>query len=140
MLPNRRGTVRLRPSGLSTSASHSGILQFVALQARPKALPFRTTVCRRSRGPIVCRKDRSSVTQLTLQSFSGQTPVDCRKWTSHSIRIGACNSLFGTNHVIKFRLRWKSMTFMNYFRNLGAISAAQNAAVQKAIEQPELFY
>jgi hypothetical protein len=65
------------------------------------------------------------------------------KWTSHSIRVGACNILFGageSDHVIKFRLRWKSMTFMNYFRNLGAISAAQNAAVQKAIEQPELFY
>jgi hypothetical protein len=65
------------------------------------------------------------------------------KWTTHSIRVGACNILFGageSDHVIKIRLRWKSMTFMNYFRNLGAITADQNAAVQKAIEQPELFY
>jgi hypothetical protein len=65
------------------------------------------------------------------------------KWTTHSIRVGACSILFSTgesNHVIQFRLRWKSMTFMNFFRNLGAISAVQNAAVQKAIEQPELFY
>ena len=65
------------------------------------------------------------------------------RWSTHSIRVGACNILFGageSDHVIQFRLRWKSMTFMNYFRNLGAISAAQNAAVQKAIEQPELFY
>jgi hypothetical protein len=48
------------------------ILQFVAygnfhvcrwylpLQARPKALTFRSTVCRWSRGPIVCHEDRSS--------------------------------------------------------------------------------
>jgi hypothetical protein len=65
------------------------------------------------------------------------------KWTSHSIRVGACNILFGageSDHVTQFCLRWKSVILMNYFRNLGAISEAQNAAVQKAIEQPELFY
>ena len=59
---------------------------------------------------------------------------DCehlRKWSAHSIRVGACVILHGmgfTETQIQFLLRWKSNAFFNYLRNILGLSYKQNRA------------
>jgi hypothetical protein len=66
-----------------------------------------------------------------------------RKWTTHSLRVGACNILYGMgtpSHEIQHRLRWRSLSFMAYFRNLSVLSSRQNLAVNTALAQPDSFF
>jgi len=52
-------------------------------------------------------------------------------FTPHSFRVGACVLLHAagaTAPQIKFLLRWKSDSFMEYLRNVNALSAVQNLA------------
>jgi hypothetical protein len=54
------------------------------------------------------------------------------RWTSHSLRIGACVILHAHGFSatqIKFLLRWNSDAFMEYLRNLAILSQQQNAAL-----------
>jgi hypothetical protein len=47
-------------------------------------------------------------------------PEELSKWTSHSIRVGACVALHGSGAApdfIKNRLRWRSEAFLMYLRN-----------------------
>jgi hypothetical protein len=59
---------------------------------------------------------------------------DCehlRKWSAHSLRVGACVILHGmgfTETQIQFLLRWKSTAFFNYLRNILGLSYKQNRA------------
>lgn len=60
---------------------------------------------------------------------------DCehlRKWSAHSIRVGACVILHGMGFKtsqIQFLLRWKSQAFFNYLRNILGLSYKQNRAL-----------
>lgn len=59
-----------------------------------------------------------------------------QKWTSHSLRVGACTLLYARgNHpiVIKNLLRWRSDAFMDYLRNLG-VTALNHVADVDAID------
>jgi len=50
-------------------------------------------------------------------------------FSSHSIRVGACvllHSLQQDPLFIQFRLRWRSLSFMNYLRNTPRIAALHN--------------
>jgi hypothetical protein len=95
---------------------------------------------------VVCTDIDSVFQSMAIRHFKLDVATDkatIAKWTSHSLRVGACNILFGAGThetTIKFRLRWRSMSFMNYFHNLGAISQEQNNAVNMAIDHPDLFY
>jgi hypothetical protein len=66
------------------------------------------------------------------------------RWSSHSLRIGACVILhahgFSTTQI-KFLLRWKSDSFMEYLRNLPIVSQQQNAALADHSDgsMPNLF-
>jgi hypothetical protein len=123
------------------------ILRFIKLMGHNSDIPI--SVFRDTKGTThnIVRTDVDSVLQSTVKRHFQLDPVvdkeTVHKWTSHSIRVGACNILFGAGQhetVIKFRLRWRSMAFMNYFRNLGAMSQQQNTAVNMAIDHPDLFY
>jgi len=59
---------------------------------------------------------------------------DCahlRKWSAHSLRVGACVILHGmgfTDSQIQFLLRWRSNAFFTYLRNIAGLSYKQNRA------------
>jgi hypothetical protein len=60
-----------------------------------------------------------------LQLLAGQVykptkPEDLARFTSHSVRVGACVALHAaglSKEDIKHMLRWRSNTFWDYFRN-----------------------
>jgi hypothetical protein len=59
-------------------------------------------------------------------------PKELEKFSSHSIRVGACVALHaaGVSKLnIKFALRWKSDSFYTYLRNLPCQAAQTAAAV-----------
>lgn len=65
-----------------------------------------------------------------------------KAFRSHSLRVGACNILYGNGvaiTIIKHRLRWQSDAFMAYFRNIGKVDEVQRLAIEHAIQNPELF-
>jgi hypothetical protein len=123
------------------------VLRFIKLMGTNNDIPL--SVFRNPKGRLLhlIRTDIDTVLQATVirhfQLSKASDKETIARWTTHSIRVGACNILFGAgvkDHVIQFRLRWRSMTFMTYFRNIGAISQEQTDAVNLAIEQPQLFY
>jgi hypothetical protein len=125
-----------RPTAVSDTTV-CGLWQFhirrwyLPLQARPKALTFRSTVC------LVGHEDRSSVTRTDRPSVL--------IWSNTSL-LSEMDFPFNPRHAVwhqpchQVPPKVEEHDIYELFRNLSAISAAQNAAVQKAIEQPELFY
>jgi len=68
------------------------------------------------------RKAATSVYKLV-------SPKALSLFSSHSIRVGACvllHSLQQDPMFIQFRLRWRSLSFMNYLRNTPRIAALHN--------------
>ena len=65
-----------------------------------------------------------------------------RQWSSHSLRVGACVILhsqgFSTTQI-KFLLRWRSDSFMEYLRNLNVLSQQQNAAISLVDDMPNVL-
>ena len=62
-------------------------------------------------------------------------PKDLQKYTSHSLRVGACVLLHVSGKspdFIKFRLRWRSDSFRMYLRNLSALARQHMEAIQSA--------
>ena len=63
-------------------------------------------------------------------------------WSSHSLRVGACVILHVNGcsaETIKFLLRWRSDAFMEYLRNLTALSNVQNKAMKDTDLMPQFF-
>ena len=61
-----------------------------------------------------------------------QDDEDIKKFTSHSLRVGACVILQSNDfreYEIKRLLRWRSDTFKDYLRNLAVVSKKLNAAM-----------
>ena len=61
---------------------------------------------------------------------------DLKKFTSHSIRVGACVLLHSQNSCtedIKFRLRWRSDSFRMYLRNTNQLAERHKTAVANNI-------
>ena len=64
------------------------------------------------------------------------------KWTSHSIRIGACVLLYANGFTIlqlQFILRWKSMAFRDYLRNVPILAQQQSVAMNQNGSMPFPF-
>jgi len=62
-----------------------------------------------------------------------------KKWTPHSLRIGACNILhaMGFSDVqIQKLLRWKSDSFMRYLRHLAILARTQSDAIASLDQFP----
>ena len=65
-----------------------------------------------------------------------------QKWSAHSLRVGACVLLHATGFTpldIQWLLRWRSMAFMAYLRNLAGLATRQHQALDKAAGMPHIF-
>ena len=64
------------------------------------------------------------------------------KWGTHSLRVGACvilHALGFSSLDIQWILRWRSMAFVTYLRNIALLSSRQNLAFNKAQGMPILY-
>lgn len=62
-------------------------------------------------------------------------------WSAHSFRVGACTLLHAMGYTgteIKFLLRWRSDTFMDYLRNMTILSERHAETIDKASVMPNL--
>jgi len=84
------------------------------------------------KGHVVCvhhtlvERSLRRVASIVYQIKSDKTLL---LFSSHSIRVGACvllHSLQQDPLFIQFRLRWRSLSFMNYLRNTPRIAALHN--------------
>jgi hypothetical protein len=93
-----------------------------------------------SAGPGVVQYITATDIELVMRTTASRvynlSPRTCRKqlqlWSAHSIRVGACVILHAmgfTASQIQFMLRWKSMAFLVYLRNLSILSTKQNTAI-----------
>ena len=67
---------------------------------------------------------------------------DIRRWGSHSLRVGACVVLHAQGFQaldIQWLLRWRSLAFMMYLRNVGTLSQRQVEAVDREAAMPNFF-
>jgi hypothetical protein len=65
-----------------------------------------------------------------------------QKYSAHSLRVGACVLLHAMGFSpldIQWLLRWRSMAFMAYLRNLAGLADRQHTAVDRAQSMPHLF-
>ena len=68
--------------------------------------------------------------------------IELARWTSHSIRVGACVILHSegfTTIQIQFLLRWRSDAFMEYLRNVQALTTKQTMAIDKMADMPQVL-
>jgi hypothetical protein len=66
---------------------------------------------------------------------------DIARWSSHSLRVGACVALHAMGFSpldIQWILRWRSLAFMVYLRNVAILAIRQFQALDKAAELPFL--
>ena len=65
-----------------------------------------------------------------------------QRWGTHSLRVGACvilHALGFSSLDIQWILRWKSMAFVTYLRNIAILSSRQNRAFNRAQGMPILY-
>lgn len=98
------------------------------------------SIYRHSNGSIrnIVTKNIETVMRNTIARWADLDPNNpkdaavLKDWASHSLRVGATNVLFAagfTGHQIQIILRWDSLAFMDYFRNLAIIGDKQNNAL-----------
>jgi hypothetical protein len=82
----------------------------------------------------ICR-----VMRITASAVYNLDPItnasDLQRWSAHSLRVGACVILHAMGFdatQIQFLLRWRSMAFMAYLRNLGFLALKQSQAIEDA--------
>jgi hypothetical protein len=66
---------------------------------------------------------------------------DLSKWSSHSLRVGACVALHAMGFSpmdIQWILRWRSQAFMAYLRNIAILAHRQVQALDRAAALPFL--
>lgn len=95
---------------------------------------------------FITARDIEAVLRSTAAAVYNLDPVknskDLQKWSSHSVRVGACVILHAngfSDTQIKYLLRWRSDAFMVYLRNLGALTYQQNIAFAKTGEMPHFI-
>jgi hypothetical protein len=81
---------------------------------------------------LITSKDISQCMQyLASAVYHIIDPHELARFSAHSLRVGACVILHAqglTESQIQFILRWRSLAFMAYLRNLTALSDRQNLA------------
>ena len=64
-----------------------------------------------------------------------------KKWGTHSLRVGACVALHAMGFSaldIQWILRWRSLAFMTYLRNIALLADCQVRALDRAAALPHL--
>jgi hypothetical protein len=111
--------------------------------------------------PLFCYFDPSTcdvklVTTVDIESFmrgiativfslnpsKAEDAKSLQRWGSHSLRVGAACVLHSMGFQpldIQWLLRWRSLAFMAYLRNLAILSNRQHEALDRAATMPFLF-
>ena len=87
----------------------------------------------------ICFIDDVHITTILREAASKVHNITCKKelakFTSHSIRVGACVFLHAQNaskEDIKFRLRWRSDSFRMYLRNIIQLAERHRDVIRAA--------
>jgi hypothetical protein len=70
---------------------------------------------------------------------------DCdvlQSWSAHSLRVGACVILHAMGYTaaqIQWLLRWRSMAFLIYLRNLAVLADKHNITFNEAMAMPHFL-
>lgn len=87
----------------------------------------------RNKTTHITNKHITSHLQAMATAAHGVTSKEeLKRWTPHSIRVGACVSLSEggkDGHFIKLRLRWKSDTYLLYLRNTSHLAAQHSTTI-----------
>jgi len=81
----------------------------------------------------------SLMRSLAKEVYDVTTPHGSRKWTCHSLRVGACCILWAMGHVGEFiqrALRWRSASWKDYIRDLTVQARAHNTAISNSWDLP----
>ena len=73
---------------------------------------------------------------LATECYNISNEEDLSRFTCHSFRVGACVLLHEANEApdfIKFRLRWKSDSYLMYLRNTPKLASKHNLATDAAM-------
>ena len=73
---------------------------------------------------------------LATECYNITNKDDLARFTCHSFRVGACVLLHEANEspdFIKFRLRWKSDSYLMYLRNTPRLASQHNSATDSAV-------
>ena len=96
------------------------------------------TECKKNKKKT-CYIDDMHISSLLQEAASKVYNIKCKKelarFTSHSIRVGACVFLHSQNisaEDIKFRLRWRSDSFRMYLRNIIQLAERHRDAIRNA--------
>eukprot|EP00957_Ditylum_brightwellii_P089567 6821607-Ditylum_brightwellii.AAC.1 len=74
---------------------------------------------------------------IAKEVYNLTLPEDIKRFSSHSIRVGACVLLYSSwkdGEFIKLRLRWKSDTFILYLRSTTLLAGQHCKAVEGLID------
>ena len=81
---------------------------------------------------IVAADISTKMRELAKSVYNIHNKKDLDRWSSHSLRVGACQILYATGfHAfeIKALLRWKSDSFMDYLRDIAWVARKRNDAI-----------
>ena len=79
----------------------------------------------------------SELRLLASQVYNITDKDELKRFTCHSFRVGACVLLHEANKApdfIKFRIRWKSDSYLMYLRNTPKLAHQHNSAIDMALE------
>ena len=79
-----------------------------------------------------------------VYKYDPSKPADAaalQKWSCHSLRVGACvilHSMGFTDTQIQWILRWQSLAFMRYLRNIAVLTDQHAAAFNASSGMPKI--
>ena len=120
-----QAALRIRTRFLKLKHNHDELLAiFLDTTKTKKIVKYidDTHICR------ILQEAANSVYKITDKN-------DLKRFTSHSIRVGACVLLQSQNITtedIKFRLRWRSDAFRIYLRNITQLAHTHRDAIRNA--------
>ena len=139
------------------NGNNGEVLSYMANNKNPGRCPVRAAMRIRDRAirlgvppdtPIAVFKNSAGYSQFIddfhvtqmLQSLAKTVynitdPTDLARFSSHSIRVGACVLLHETSQTpdfIKARLRWRSDTYLMYLRNTPKLAMLHNEAINNS--------
>ena len=130
-----------RSSNLNLCPVRAGLR--IRRRAQRLSIPSDTpiAVCRSSKGSkmsYITDKQIDTILQSVAKSLYNLTNLeDIRRFSSHSIRVGACVLLHSSGkdgEFIKLQLRWKSDTFRLYLRNTTLLAGQHCSAVANILD------
>ena len=80
---------------------------------------------------------KEEMRKCATEIYNLTDPAEIQRYSSHSVRVGACVTLHATGAsdlTIQIRLRWKSLTFKDYLRQVQQIADDNHIAVNNVYQ------